>query len=286
MQSLREAIADAEAQGYAIGHFNFSTIEVLHTIVEAARSLDTPIIIGTSEGERGFVGLRQAVALIRSLREQYNHPIFLNADHTYSVQGVKEAIDTGYDSVIFDGAELSFEENVSLTKQCVEYARSVNPEILVEGELGYIGKSSKLRSEVPEKVLQAGKTTPEEARDFVKKTGIDALAPSVGNLHGIVKGAGNPDIDASRISAIREAVGVPLVLHGGSGIRDEEFQTAIKAGVSVVHINTEIRRAWRDATERSLAEDKEQIAPYKILKPAQEAVKEVVERRLKLFSNA
>jgi len=290
MQTLKEVIEEAEKNKVAIGHFNISTIDVLWGIFNAARTLDVPIIIGVSEGERKFIGLRQAVALIKSIREEYEHrgepyPIFLNADHTYTFDGVKEAVDAGVDAVIFDGAKLPFEENVKITKQCVEYARSVDPEIVVEGELGYIGESSKLLDKVPDDVAGAQMTKSEEAQNFVQETDVDLFAPAVGNLHGMLRDVNNPSLDIPRIEKIRESGGVPLVLHGGSGITDDDFLKAIKAGVSIVHINTEIRKAWRDAVKISLQNNPDEVAPYKILKSARDAVQKVVERRLRLFNS-
>lgn len=283
MKTLREIIKIAESAKKAVGHFNISTIEVLWSIFHAAQELNQPVIIGVSEGERKFLGVKQAVALIKSIREEYDYPIFLNADHTYTFEGVKEAVDAGFDAVIFDGAQLSFEENIKTTKKCVEYARSVNPDILVEGELGYIGQSSKLFDAMPEEILKAGKTTPEEAKEFVKRTGVDLFAPSVGNIHGIVK-TGNPALDITLVRGIREAVGVPLVLHGGSGLKDSDFMEAIQAGVAVVHINTEIRKAWRDKVREAVQKESDEVTPYKILAGAQEAVGEAARERMKLFS--
>src|SRR3989338_283430 len=121
MKSLKEYIREADATKKAIGHFNISTIEALWAIFDAARGLQQPVIIGVSEGGRKFLGVRQAVALVKSIRDEYEHPIFLNADHSYSFESVKEAVDAGFDAVIFDGAKLSFEENVRITKQCVGY---------------------------------------------------------------------------------------------------------------------------------------------------------------------
>src|SRR3990167_1303208 len=123
MKTLRECVQEAGEKKVAIGHFNISNTEGLWGVFRAAQSLGVPIIIGVSEGERDFIGVRQVAALVQSLREEFNYPIFLNADHTYSFDRVKEAIDAGFDSVIFDGAKLSFEENVKIAKQCVEYAR-------------------------------------------------------------------------------------------------------------------------------------------------------------------
>ena len=286
MKKLREVIKEAEEKKVAIGHFNISDTEGLWAIFRATQGLNVPVIIGVTEGERDFVGVRQAVALVKSLREEYNYPIYLNADHTRSFERVKEVIDAGFDAVLFDGTKLSLEENIAITKQCVEYAHSVNPDILVEAEMGHIGASSKLLDEIPEgaDVDPEMFTKPEEAKKFVEATGIDLLAPSVGNLHGMLKNAANPNLDIARIKEIREAGGVPLTLHGGSGITDENFKEAIQAGISTVHINTEIRVAYRDTLRQTLAEDSDVVAPYKFMKPAVEAMQEVVERRLKLFS--
>ena len=230
MHTLREAIADAEKRGVAVGHFNISNIEGLWGAFHAAQALKLPVIIGVSEGERDFIGVRQAAALIKSIRDEHEYPIFLNADHTYSVERVKEAIDAGFDSVIFDGAELSMEDNITKAKECVAYARASGRDVLVEGELGYIGKSSKLLDEIPEGAAQGeALTSPEDAAHFVKETGVDLLAPAVGNIHGMLKHSKDPHLDIARVKAVREAAGVPLVLHGGSGSMDEDFISCIKS---------------------------------------------------------
>lgn len=290
IQSLREAIADAEKKKIAIGHFNISNIETLWGIFYAARSLNVPVIIGTSEGERGFVGIRQAVALVRSLRDEFDYPIYLNADHMYSFEKVKEAIDAGYDAAIFDGTELPFEENARIAKQCVDYARRVataeQRDILIEGEIGFIGKSSKILDAIPEGVEISAEhlTKPEELASFVKETGVDLVAPAVGNLHGMLRSGKNPRLDIARIRELRVAGGVPLVLHGGSGTRDEDFTAAIEAGVSIIHINTEIRVAYRKALMLALQEDPDEIAPYRYLKGAMQGVQHTVHERLRLFN--
>lgn len=287
MMTLKDCVKEAEQRKVAIGHFNISNIEGFWAIVRTACELELPVIIGVSEGERDFVGVHAARALVDSARKELGHPIFLNADHTYSFDRVKEAIDIGYDSVIVDGAKLPFEENVSLAQQCVSYARKVNPEIIVEGELGYIGQSSKILDEIPEGVGLSPKslTSPEQALQFVKETGVDMLAPAVGNIHGMLKGGSDPRLDIERIKSIRESTGVPLVLHGGSGNSEGDFKDAIKAGISIVHINTELRVAFKDALKRTLQENSDEVAPYKIMKPSVTAMSKVVEAKLKLFNN-
>lgn len=286
MKNLREVINEAEEKKIAIGHFNISDTEGLWAVFRAAQKLDVPVVIGVSEGERDFIGVRQVAALVKSIRAQYDYPIYLNADHTYSFERVKEVIDAGFDAALFDGTKLPIEENIATTKQCVEYARAQDRDILVEAEMGHLGASSKLLDEIPKDadIDPENLTKPEEAKIFVEKTGIDLLAPAVGNLHGMLKNAANPNLDIARIKKIREECGVPLVLHGGSGIVDKDFIEAIQVGISTVHINTEIRVAYRDTIKQTLADNQDTVAPYKFMKPAVEAMQEVVERRLRLFS--
>lgn len=270
----------------ALGHFNISNLEGLWGVFRAAKALDVPVIIGVSEGERDFIGVQQVKALVDSLRQEFAYSIFLNADHTYTFERVQEVVDAGYDAVTIDGSKLSFEENIAFTKKCVDYARSQNPEMLVEGELGYIGTSSKLLDSIPDDVVTEGDglTTPEQAKEFVERTGVDLLAPAVGNVHGMLKNTHDPRLDIARIQAIRQAANVPLVLHGGSGTVDQDFVEAIKQGVSIVHINTELRVAYRDALKLSLQEFPDEVAPYKILKPAVQAIEKVATERLRLFT--
>ncbi len=281
MKTLRECIKEAGEKGVAVGHFNISNLEALHGIYNAAKKLNVPVIIGLSEGEERFVGIEEGVALVKALREKDDYPIFLNADHHSSFESVNKCIDAGFDSVIIDGAKLSFEENVAVTKQCVDYARSVGRDVIVEAELGYIGSGSDMKDKIPE---GAGVlTTVEDAKKFVELTGVDMFAPSVGSIHGLIK-TGKPHINAELVAEIKKAVGIPLVLHGGSGLRDEDFVNAIKAGISVVHINSEIRLAYRDAVERAIDANKMEINPGKLLAPAVEAIEQIVEARLKLFN--
>ncbi len=290
---LRDCVKKAEENKIAIGHFNISNIEMLKGVFDATRSFSvktkTPVIIGVSEGERQFIGVRQCLALVKSLREEFDYPIFLNADHTYSIEATKEAIDAGFDMVIYDGAKLSFEENVKNTKECVLYAKKVSKEtgrdILVEGELGYIGQSSKVLDAIPEGVdLKLGLTTPEDARRFVEETGVDLFAPAVGNIHGMMRVGHDPRLEIELIKKIRTACGVPLVLHGGSGTVDEDFTKSIEAGISIIHISTELRVAFRNSLMLSLQNNPEEVAPYKYLKDAVSAVGKVVTERLKLFN--
>ena len=189
--------------------------------------------------------------------------------------------------MIFDATGLSFEENIKVTKQCVEYAKSVNPDIIVEAELGFIGSSSKVLEGIPEgvKITEEFLTKPEEAKRFVAETGVDMLAPAVGNIHGMLKGGKDPALNIQRIKEIKEVVGIPMVLHGASGNSAEDIKAAIAAGMSCVHINTEIRVAFKNALKLGLQENPDEVAPYKYMKNTVSAVEKVVEEKLKLFSN-
>ncbi len=285
MKTLREYIKEVGEKGVAIGHFNISNLEGLHGVYRAAKKLNVPVIVGLSEGEESFVGITEGVALIRALRKQDNFPIFLNADHHKSFESVKACIDAGFDSVIIDGTKLSFEDNAKITKQCVNYAHEViknmGRDILVEAELGYIGEGSNIKDTVPEGAGILTKT--EDAKKFVEMTGIDMLAPSVGSIHGLIK-SGKPHINEELVAEIKKVTGVPLVLHGGSGLRDVDFTNGIKAGISIIHISTEIRVAYDEAFKKSLLDNPDEVAPYKILQPAVDAIEKIVESRLKLFN--
>jgi fructose-bisphosphate aldolase, class II len=282
MKTLLEYISEAGENKRAIGHFNISNIEGFWAVTNAAKSLGLPVIIGVSEGERDFIGVKQVKALVDTLKAE-GQPVFLNADHTYSIDRIKEVVDAGYDSVIIDEAEKSFEENLSTTKEAVQYAKSVNPNILVEAELGFIGKSSKILDEVPDGVEM---TDPGQAANFVHETGIDLFAPAVGNVHGMVKGGAEPRLDIERLRAIKEAVKIPLVLHGASGNSEEDLRAAIEVGISIVHINTEVRLAYKRGLQKSLMDNPDEVAPYKLLKDSVKEMQAVVEKKLKIFNGS
>jgi fructose-bisphosphate aldolase class II len=286
MMTLKEALSDAQRRRIAIGHFNVSDLLGLKAVVSAARDLNVPVLIGTSEGERNFLGVQEIVALVTSLRQQLEHPIFLNADHTHSLERAVEAVRAGYDMIGFDASTMPLEKNIRLTKQAVETTKSINPRIVVEGELGFIGSGSEIHESVPESSRFL--TTADDAQYFVEATKIDVLAPAVGNMHGLLKsmvtGEVRKRLDIDRIREIATATAVPLTLHGGSGTDDGDFQRAILAGISIVHINTELRLAWRRNLEAALAENSDEVVPYKIYGKSLLAMAAVVDEGLRLFN--
>jgi len=200
-----------------------------------------PVLVGASEGEREFAGTRQLASVVRSLREEFDFPIFLNADHTHSLAKALEAVKAGFDSVVFDLSALPLAENARSTRQAVEELKSINPTVVVEGEIGDIGSGSEIHADGPSPDHTL--TSPEEACQFVVETKVDVLAPAVGNSHGMresmVTGKKRKHLAIERIREIKSATCVPMTLHGGSGTEDEDLKQAIRAGINIVHINTE-----------------------------------------------
>lgn len=283
-----ELINNYKREGKAIAHFNISNLDQARAIVEVAEELNQPVIIGASEGEREYMGVDMVRTIIDELNQEYTIPIFLNADHTYTLEKVEEVVEAGYDSVIVDGAKLPYEENVTLVKSCVDFVRNYEAKngkrVLVEAELGYIGQSSSLNSALPEGVTEANLTTPEQAKDFVLRTGIDMFAPAIGNVHGMLIDATEPALHIDRLKEITAAVDVPLVLHGASGNTDEDLKGSIDNGVAIIHINTEIRKAFRDGEMHYLEEHPNEVAPYKFGHEGQEEMKKVVRAKMILYA--
>jgi ketose-bisphosphate aldolase len=286
MPALRSVLQQVQKEGVAVGHFNIGDFVMLKAVFASAQGLKVPVIVGASEGERKFLGVRQIAVLVRSLRDEFDFPIFLNADHTHSLASAVEAAKAGFDSIVFDLSALPFEQNIRQTKEAIEVLKGINPAILVEGEIGDIGTGSEIHDTAPD--LSKGLTSPEEAKQYVDATGIDILAPAVGNMHGMlasmVAGKTKKHLDIARIAQIKKATGSLLTLHGASGTEDEDLRKAIAAGINIVHINTELRVAWRRGLEEGLTWQPGEVVPYKILPSAVEAIKQVVTSRLKLFN--
>lgn len=286
MYALRTVLTRLEGEGSALGHFNVSDLVLLKAVLAAAGQIRVPVLVGASEGEREFFGVRQLAAVVNSLREESDVPIFLNADHTHSLVKAIEAAKAGFDEIVIDFSALPFEQNVSGTKEAVEAIKAINPGILVEGEIGDIGTGSEIHGEARKEFRRL--TTAEEASQFVDSTGIDVLAPAVGNMHGMVEsmvqGETKKRLDIERIAEIKKATQVFLTLHGGSGTNDDDFRKAIAAGINIIHISTELRVAWRRCLEASLAVRPNEVVPYTILRPVVDSVAEVVGSRLRLFN--
>ena len=285
MKTLRQALTEARQNKVAVGHFNISDWSGLKAVFESARALSVPVIVGVSEGERAFIGVREAAATVKALRQEYDYPIFLNADHTHSLARAEEAARAGFDSVVFDRSELPFDQNIAETKRAIEAVKSIDPSILIEGEIGEIGTGSEIHEKAPSNLRL---TTPEEAKEFATATGIDILAPAVGNTHGLsrsmIQGEAQKRLDIDRIAQIGQTTGLFMTLHGASGTNDGDLKQAIRAGITEIHINTEVRLAWRRGLEAAFGKEPDQVVPYKLLAPAVEAMKQVISSRLLLFN--
>ena len=286
MNTLRSVLTSLENAGAALGHFNVADLVLLKAVLAAAAEIRVPILVGASEGERDFFGTHELATHVKSMREESGLPVFLNADHTHSMSKAVEAARAGFDSIVTDFSALPFAENVSRTKEAVEALKSINPSILVEGEIGNIGTGSEIHDTLPNEFKNL--TTPQDARQFVASTGIDFLAPAVGNMHGMlrtmVQGKEKKRLNIGRICEIKKAAGIFLTLHGGSGTDDTDLRDAIAGGINIIHVNTELHVAWRRSLQDSLDRKPNEVVPYKILSPVVDSVKEVVVSRLKLFT--
>jgi ketose-bisphosphate aldolase len=283
-KNFKKILKKAQEEKFAIGAFNFSTLEQLRAIFEAADILKSPIIIQTSQNEADFLGIDLAVEAVKVFRERYNVSAFLNLDHGKEIGIIKQAINSGYDIVQFDGSNLSFEENLTKTKEVVDYAH--RQDVLVEGELGYLRGSSNIYEETPF-ISQKDYTDPEQSENFVQKTQIDFLAISVGNIHGALKSReSNPPLDIDRIQKINKRLkNIFLVLHGGSGTSEDNLKQATKAGIVKININTDLRNVYTKALRTELQKNKEQIVPYKYLKEPINKLRKTVEYKIQLFGS-
>lgn len=283
--TLKEVLERAREERWAVPHFNISTLELARGMCEAAAKLRSPLMLGTSEGERNFIGLKQAVALVAAFREEFGIPIFLNADHSKSVAAAELAIDAGYPSIHIDLSKKGFEENLAGTRKVTADARKNNPFISVEGELGYLVTDS---SKVYKEKIIVNPTTftkPDEAALFVEETGVDRFAPAIGNLHGIAANA--PKIDFALLKNLRSALPkkITLVLHGGSGNSSLIFRKAIECGINNVHISTSLKLVYAKAIRGAFNKDPDNLAFYKLFAPVTAAVKKEAEKFIKIFKS-
>ncbi len=275
----KELYQKAQKEGYAVGAFNVSTLEAIKAIIKAAVRLRAPVVIETSEKEMGFLEPALVFDIVKELGEKISIPIGLHLDHGKSLERVKEAIQAGYTSVHIDGSTLAYDDNVKITKAVVEFAQTKG--ITVEGELGKIVGSSEKHQETIT-ISQDFLTDPEEAKRFVAETGLDILAVSLGNIHGVY--ASEPKLDFERLAQLQK-LGLPMSLHGGSGIPADQIKRAINLGITKVNVNTELRLAYTETLRTELAAHPDEIVPYEFLPEEIEAIEDVVEQKIKLFGS-
>ena len=285
MKTLQDYFLQAKEEGWAIGHFNFTTADVLRAIVEGAQRAGAPcVMVGTSEGEASFLGLSEAVALVAAIREASDFPVFLNSDHFKSFDACKRAIDAGYDTILYDATGQAYEVNVVESSRVWQYAQTKRGSMMIEGELGYLKGSSEVQKKVT--IGPEDYTKPDQAADYVARTGVERLAIAIGNIHGIVTDQ-KEEIDIARLIQIAQAVPQTyLVLHGASGLSDIQVKAAIAAGVTNVHFNTELRVAYTQGIKHEFSEHPDQTTPAKYLAPAANAVRDLVEQKVRVFMSA
>lgn len=278
--SVNEVLRHADANGYAVGAFNVVNLEFLNGILEAAERKRSPIILQIAEVHFSYVDIEEITPAIQTMAGRTSVPVVLGLDHGQSIETIVRTIRCGFSAVMFDGSKLPFEENVEQTALAVKIAHAVG--VSVEAELGQVGGA-----EGAEGLAVAHEeffTDPDQAVEFVERTGVDALAIAIGNAHGLYKGI--PKLDFKRLETIKRNVGVPLVLHGGSGIPDNDFRRATQLGISKINFFTEMSREATMKVRRMLEENPKLIGLQDLMMGAKEAIRETVEDRIEVFGSA
>lgn len=272
--TTKEMLSKAQKGGYAVGAFNVENMEMVMAVVEAAEELNSPVILQTTPSTVKYAGLDYYLANVKAAAERATIPVAMHLDHGSSFELAMQALRTGYTSIMIDGSHESFEDNIAVSKTVADACKP--SDIPVEAELGKVGGK--------EDDLDGGEgsahTDPQEAKEFVERTGVSSLAVAIGTAHGLYKG--EPKIDLERLSEIREVVSVPLVLHGGSGIPDETIKESIRRGISKVNYATELRIAFSNGVKKYLEEDPDVIDPKKYGAAGRESVKNFVKTRMEV----
>lgn len=277
----------SRSQGFAVGAFNIDNQETLIAICRAAQKLNAPVLVEVSQGEVDALGLENVRDLVDNYREEYGVEIYLNLDHSPTVEACKRAIDAGYEFIHIDISQANHdateEEIIEKTKEVVEYAKFTGA--LVESEPHYFGGSSNLhKEEIDYDEIKKTFSTPEGARSFVEATGIDTFAAAIGNLHG--KYPVPKQLDLELLQTVRDAIDCQISLHGGSGTPLHYFEDAAKIGVSKININSDMRVAFRDTLVKVLQENPDEYAVVKLMPEVYEAVQVVVEEKIIAFGSA
>ncbi len=300
LATLKQVLAKAQKGKYAVGAFNTNNLEIMQAIVRAAAKLKSPVILQTSEGAIAYAGMNYLKCLVSEAAREYKIPIVLHLDHGRDPEIIKQAIKTGYTGIMIDASHMPFDENIAITKKVVGWAHPKG--ISVEGELGTIGGAE-------EKIVarRIKLTDPESAKEFVEKTGVDALAVAIGTSHGAYKFAGAARLDIARLKEIRQKVKIPLVLHGASGVPDwivaaaehygarlgkpegvpdEQIREAVRNGICKINTDTDLRLAFDAGVREVLSTSPGDFDPRHVLGRARDLMQEVVEQRIKLLGSA
>lgn len=274
--NMKEMLNKAKEEKYAVAQFNINNLEWTRFVLEECQNLNVPVILGVSEGAAKYMGGYKTVTnLVKDLMEylNVNIPVALHLDHGSSFDVCKLAIDSGFTSVMIDASKYELEENIRITKQVVDYAKKYN--VSVEAEVGHVGGSE---DGVVSGILYA------EVADcvrFCQESGADFLAPALGSVHGPYHG--DPVLAFDRMEEIKDSTGVPLVLHGGSGIYDEQIRKAISCGICKLNINTELQQVWTKGVREKLNTDSEVYDPRKVIRAGEENMKLAIKEKVELL---
>lgn len=269
--SSNNMLKKAQKENYAVPAFNIHNLETMQVVVETVAELQSPVILAGTPGTYSYAGTENIIAIAYELSKKHNVPLALHLDHHESYQDIITKIDAGVRSVMIDGSHFPFEENINIVKQVVEYAHRYD--VSVEAELGRLGG---IEDDLVVDAKDALYTNPQQAVEFIEKTGIDSLAIAIGTAHGLYKS--DPKLDFDRLSEIRSIVDIPLVLHGASGVPDKDVRECIKRGICKVNVATELKIAFADALKSYLIENPDANDPRHYMKPAKLAMKEIVKK--------
>lgn len=272
----KDILLMAKKNNYAIPQFNINNLEWTKSILEAMNEAQKPVILGASESAINYMGGYKTVfslvnALISDLKIKI--PVCIHLDHGTSIDSCKKAIDAGFTSVMIDASKYPLEENIRITKEVVEYAKTRN--VTVEAEVGHIGGTE---DNITSSNLNARL---EDCIELVEKTGVDSLAPALGSVHGLYQG--EPNLDFDTMQQLNEILEVPLVLHGGTGIPEKQIKKAIECGISKININTEIQVSWYNDVKRFIEENPHIYDPRKVINSGQAAIKKQVHEKIEMF---
>ncbi|TDX59147.1 class II fructose-1,6-bisphosphate aldolase [Orenia marismortui] len=277
--SMTDMLNKAKEEKYAVGQFNINNLEWTQALLEACEAKQSPVILGVSEGAARYMGgFKTVVNMVTGLLEdmEITIPVAIHLDHGTSFESCKAAIDAGFTSVMIDASHHPLEENIATTKQVVDYAHANGAS--VEAELGTVGGEE-------DGIIGGIKyADPNECKELVEKTGIDALAPALGSVHGPYQG--EPDLGFEEMKEIRSLADIPQVLHGGTGIPTEDIKEAINSGTCKINVNTEFQQAWTKVVRDVIANDKDVYDPRKIIGPGKDGIIEAAKKKIDVFGSA
>ena len=276
--SMKSILLAAQKNRYAVGAFTFSSLDSAYAIVEAANKADMPVILQVGPLECDYAGIEELAAIAKFAAKRSAVPIALNLDHGDTIERAESAIKAGFTSVMIDASKCDYEENIRITKEVVRIASPAG--VSVEAELGKIGGAEGL---IDVEDIEATQTDPDEAVDFVSRTGIDALAAAIGTAHGFYTKA--PVLNIARLKKITAKTSIPIVLHGGSGTPDEQVLEAINNGITKVNINTEFLAAMGKAFVDCQAPEEFRYSVPSLYEPARIAGSNLAYKKIKFFSN-